>query len=240
MSDEAARSAGSASGSDEDEFHDAPAFPADGEYADSSGGSSGDEAEPLTEEEVAARRDAAQAKKAEGNALYAEGKYEEAAECYTEAIATATAADDPAVAVFFGNRGACWHKLGQLERSLNDCTNALRIQPDYVKVLLRRATVFEALDKPHDAATDLKTVLEHQPENPLALRELPRVSKKAEEKFERDKEEMMAKLKTMGNSLLGKFGLSVDNFQAVQDPNTGSYSVNFRQNPSSESPGPGK
>lgn len=38
-----------------------------------------------------------------------------------------------------------------------------------------------------------------------------------------------AKLKDMGNSLLGRFGMSVDNFKAVKDPNTGSYSVSFQR-----------
>lgn len=37
------------------------------------------------------------------------------------------------------------------------------------------------------------------------------------------------KLKDLGNSLLGHFGMSLDNFKAVQDPGTGSYSVQFQQ-----------
>ena len=28
--------------------------------------------------------------------------------------------------------------------------------------------------------------------------------------------------------VLGKFGMSVDNFKAVKDPNTGSYSINYQ------------
>ena len=38
------------------------------------------------------------------------------------------------------------------------------------------------------------------------------------------------KLKELGNSFLGNFGLSIDNFNAVQDPSTGSYSIQFNQN----------
>ena len=37
------------------------------------------------------------------------------------------------------------------------------------------------------------------------------------------------KLKELGNMVLGKFGLSVDNFKAEKDPSTGSYSIKFQQ-----------
>lgn len=40
---------------------------------------------------------------------------------------------------------------------------------------------------------------------------------------------MLGKLKEMGNWVLGKFGLSMDNFKAVKDPATGSYSISFQQ-----------
>ena len=37
------------------------------------------------------------------------------------------------------------------------------------------------------------------------------------------------KLKDLGNTVLGKFGMSLDNFKAVQDPATGSYNISFQQ-----------
>jgi hypothetical protein len=40
---------------------------------------------------------------------------------------------------------------------------------------------------------------------------------------------MFGKLKELGNSILGRFGMSLDNFAAVQDPATGSYSISFKQ-----------
>ena len=41
--------------------------------------------------------------------------------------------------------------------------------------------------------------------------------------------QMLGKLKDLGNSVLGRFGMSLDNFKAEKDPTTGSYSVSFQQ-----------
>ncbi|KAL2820903.1 hypothetical protein BDW59DRAFT_150492 [Aspergillus cavernicola] len=56
------------------------------------------------------------------------------------------------------------------------------------------------------------------------LRELPERINKARENEMAD---MMGKLKDLGNGILNPFGLSTDNFNFVQDPKTGGYSMNF-------------
>ncbi|ROV98032.1 hypothetical protein VMCG_06981 [Cytospora schulzeri] len=59
------------------------------------------------------------------------------------------------------------------------------------------------------------------------LRTLPAKVKQAQEK---ETTEMWGKLKDLGNGILKPFGLSTDQFQMVQDPNTGGYSMNFKSN----------
>lgn len=38
-----------------------------------------------------------------------------------------------------------------------------------------------------------------------------------------------AKLKDLGNTVLGKFGMSLDNFKTEKDPKTGQYSISMQQ-----------
>jgi hypothetical protein len=49
------------------------------------------------------------------------------------------------------------------------------------------------------------------------------------ERQEKMKEEVLGKLKDLGNSVLGNFGMSLDNFKMDKDPNTGGYSIRFEQ-----------
>ena len=67
-----------------------------------------------------------------------------------------------------------------------------------------------------------------------AIKRLPPKIKELEEK---EKAEMMGKLKDFGNTILGKFGLSVDNFQTVKDEKSGSYNIQFVNTPSKNGEG---
>ena len=57
------------------------------------------------------------------------------------------------------------------------------------------------------------------------------MKKESEDLFEKEKKEMIDKLKDLGNFVLGKVGLSLDNFKVEQNPETGSYNIQFQQNP---------
>lgn len=81
------------------------------------------------------------------------------------------------------------------------------------------------------STSDYDAVLKIDPTIRPAVTAHARVKAVVEERQEKMKAEMLDKLKGFGNTILGKFGLSTDNFQMVQDPTTGSYNINFTQNP---------
>ncbi|OWZ21379.1 Mitochondrial Protein Translocase [Phytophthora megakarya] len=171
-----------------------------------------------------------------GNKFFSRGSYLDAIECYTTALKLCPAEEEFAYnrAVYFSNRAACLLRLGRTEESVDDCTQAVTLSPTYVKALLRRAEALEKLDKLEEALADYDAVLKIDPTVRTAVKGHERLAKVVHERQEKMKAEMLDKLKGFGNTILGKFGLSTDNFQMVQDPATGSYSINFQQNPSQQ------
>ncbi|TDH70723.1 hypothetical protein CCR75_004242 [Bremia lactucae] len=168
-----------------------------------------------------------------GNKFFTRGSYLDAIECYTTALKLCPSEEEYAYnrAVYFSNRAACLLRLGRTEESIDDCTQAVTLSPTYVKALLRRAEAYEKLDKLEEALADFDAVLKIDPTVPAAVKSHERLQKIVHERQEKMKAEMLDKLKGFGNTILGKFGLSTDNFKMVQDPATGSYNINFEQNP---------
>ncbi|XP_016134193.1 tetratricopeptide repeat protein 1-like [Sinocyclocheilus grahami] len=111
-------------------------------------------------------------------------------------------------------------------------STAIELNPNYVRAILRRAELYEKTDKLDEALEDYKSVLEKDPGIPAA-REACMVS--VSTSAFRLKVCLLlffsGKLKDLGNMILRPFGLSTSNFQVNQDANTGSYSINFVQNP---------
>lgn len=119
-------------------------------------------------------------------------------------------------------------RLEEHSEAAIDCSAALDLRPDYVKALARRAAALEAMKNYEEALMDLRKALEAEPDNVAAAEAVKRVEPAAAAAGEAAKEEMIGKLKDLGNSLLGKFGLSIDNFVTEQDA-SGSYSIKFQQ-----------
>uniref|UniRef100_A0A0D9XKV6 Uncharacterized protein n=1 Tax=Leersia perrieri TaxID=77586 RepID=A0A0D9XKV6_9ORYZ len=169
--------------------------------------------------------------KAEGNKFFGAGEYESALSQYEIALQIASeleSAEDIRSACH-SNRAVCFLKLGKYDETIKECTKALELNPSYLKALLRRGEAHEKLEHYDEAIADMKKIIELDASNEQAKRSLFRLEPLAAEKREKMKEEMIGKLKDLGNSVLGRFGMSVDNFKAVKDPNTGSYSISFQQ-----------
>ncbi|OCH95778.1 TPR-like protein [Obba rivulosa] len=136
-------------------------------------------------------------------------------------------------AVLNANIGACYVKIGDHKEVVAACTAALRDDPTYVKALQRRASSNEQVGSwsslssaQEDYETLLKALPPDSPEVRSIKRSLQSLKPRIEAAQKQETAEMVDKLKGLGNSILGNFGLSTDNFQFV--PNgQGGYSMNF-------------
>ena len=189
-------------------------------------------------DETWTRMDDVDATRARGNAAFARGAHEDARALYDEALAMLDARastredadgtkDDGARAMVLCNRAACWARAGAHARCAEDCDRAIALDEGYVKAYYRRARAREAMDDLEGALEDFeraRTLGEAS-----AARECARLTPLVEARREEMKAEMLGKMKELGNSILGNFGLSLDNFKAEKDEKTGSYSIRFAQ-----------
>jgi tetratricopeptide (TPR) repeat protein len=197
---------------------------------DAASGSAPITAETVLEKDVSL----ALAAKVRGNQHYARQQYDEAIAEYSRAIAHCPVGEDAGaeeakdhLAVFFSNRAAAFLMQSRHAECVADASASLSLQPQNAKALSRRAKAHEALDQLAEAVEDLKALVALDASDRDAAKNLVRVEKALNEKNEKMKAEMLGKLKDFGNTILGKFGMSLDNFKAQQDPATGSYNISF-------------
>ncbi|KAB8495638.1 hypothetical protein FH972_025381 [Carpinus fangiana] len=88
-----------------------------------------------------------------GNDLFSSGRFSEACSAYGEGLKY-----DSSNSVLYCNRAVCWSKLGQWEQSVEDCNQALKIQPNYTKALLRRAVSNAKLERWAEAVRDYEVL----------------------------------------------------------------------------------
>jgi hypothetical protein len=67
------------------------------------------------------------------------------------------------------------------------------------------------------------------PGDAWAARAIARLEPAAAARAEALKAEALGKLKELGNGLLGRFGLSLDNFKMQKDEASGGYSIQFQR-----------
>ncbi|CAL4958995.1 unnamed protein product [Urochloa decumbens] len=93
-----------------------------------------------------------------GNELFNSGKFSEACVAYGEGLK-----QHPVNKVLYCNRAACRFKLGQWEKSIEDCNEALKIHPNYTKALLRRAASYGKMERWAESVKDYEVLRKELP-----------------------------------------------------------------------------
>ncbi|XP_057307670.1 tetratricopeptide repeat protein 1-like [Hydractinia symbiolongicarpus] len=202
------------------------------DYENYSGKKNTDETEVeeiLTEDVKKQKHEDALEFKENGNKLFMEANFEKAITLYSKGVDMCPKSYAKTLAILYSNRAASYVKLEQKEMAIQDCTLALEHDSYYTKARLRRAQMFEAVDRLEDALQDYKEILTYDKSCQQAGEAALRLPEQINERNEKLKAEMFSKLKELGNMCLNPFGLSTDNFKMTQDPNTGGYSINFQK-----------
>lgn len=165
-----------------------------------------------------------------GNQHFQKKEFDQSLECYIEALKYCSEEESSLKSILHSNSAAVKYHLERYDESLEDCNQALELNPDYTKALHRRAQVNHKLDKLDDSLKDYERYHELVPSDKETLRIMQELKSCIDVRNEKLKTEMLSKLKDLGNTVLRPFGLSTDNFQLVKNPETDGYSINFQGN----------
>lgn len=97
--------------------------------------------------------------KNEGNKLFKEGHIPAAWEKYDEASKL-----DNSSPVYLSNRAQCELKMEQYGSAIESCTEALKIDPNFVKCYFRRAIAYGSILKYNESVRDFQKVMQLQPD----------------------------------------------------------------------------
>ena len=163
--------------------------------------------------------------------LYKNKQYIQALNSYSLLLKDAKRADlKEQCCILNCNKGICFNKLNDYDKALDSFKEALRYNKDYSKALCNKMLLLKKKEEYLEAYEDfkrLKTLDYNLWENYRNLE--GELSYKAEIQKKKMTDEMLGKLKDMGNTILGKFGLSLNNFQMT--PNgQGGYSIQYNNN----------
>ncbi|XP_016170854.1 tetratricopeptide repeat protein 1 [Arachis ipaensis] len=127
--------------------------------------------------------------------LFVDSKYEETLSQYELALQVALnmSLSVEVRLICHANRAACYQKLGKYDSTVKECTQALELNPAYIKALARRGEAHDKLEHFEEAIADMKRILEIDPSNDQARKGICRLEPLAAEKREKMKEEMMDK-----------------------------------------------
>ena len=163
--------------------------------------------------------------------LYKNKEYIQALNIYSLLLKDAIRADlKEQCCILNCNKGICFNKLYEYDKALNSFKEALKYNKDYSKALCNKMLLLNKKEEYLEAYEDfkrLKTLDYNLWENYRNMENV--LAYKAEIQKKKMTDEMLGKLKDVGNTILGKFGLSLNNFQMT--PNgQGGYSIQYNNN----------
>ncbi|NXS99964.1 TOM34 protein, partial [Jacana jacana] len=122
-------------------------------------------------DQIAAGTERARTLKEEGNELVKKGNHKKAVEKYSESLQLNQEC------ATYTNRALCYLTLKQYKEAVQDCTEALKLDPKNVKALYRRAQALRELKDYKSSIVDIKSLLKTEPKNTAALRLLQELNR---------------------------------------------------------------
>lgn len=98
--------------------------------------------------------------KNEGNKLMKEEKYNEALTAYGRAIAL-----DATNPIYYCNRAAAFSRIGDYQKAVDDCNQAIRYDPNYGKAYGRLGLAYSKMNRHQEAIEAYKNALRIEPDN---------------------------------------------------------------------------
>mmetsp|Transcript_23783 Transcript_23783/g.27351 ORF Transcript_23783/g.27351 Transcript_23783/m.27351 type:complete len:124 (+) Transcript_23783:397-768(+) len=119
-------------------------------------------------------------------------------------------------------------KLDRKEDALEVFAQSIEHNQNYIKPRYQRMRLNKEAEKYTEALEDAKFILERDPHFGTIQSDYAELQKLEKEKVEKMKDEVLGNLKNLGNMVLGKFGMSLDNFKMNQNPD-GTYNISMNK-----------
>lgn len=148
----------------------------------------------LTEEDKETRYKEALKLKEDGNSAFKKEMYLESVNTYTKALQLCPLQYFNDRSILYANRAASKIHLDRKQSAIDDCTKAIELNDKYFKAYLRRAKLYEQVEKLDESLEDYKKVLEFDPSHKDALQAQYRLPPLINERNEKLKTEMLGKV----------------------------------------------
>ncbi|KAL4435733.1 hypothetical protein ABPG74_018284 [Tetrahymena malaccensis] len=164
--------------------------------------------------------------KEKANKYFYDQQFDDAIEYYYQALRYCPQSETKQCSVLNSNLAICYLKKNDYETVIQYSSESIKLDPKFKKPYLNRITAYEKTEKLEEAIEDLKELEKLDPDDKQIKAKIFIMQKDLEKLNEKRKTEVLSGLKDLGNTILGKFGLSLDNFKLNQNQN-GSYNIQF-------------